>query len=240
MNLSLRTKIMKKILFTILLVVCSIGVSQANVIINTTRVIYPAQQKEVSVQLLNKGEQPALIQAWIDEGQPDSTPETSQVPFQLAPPVSKVDGLSGQQLRIRAQASALPQDRESVFYLNVLDIPPEPDNHAEVNLMQVAIKSRIKLFYRPQGLKSPPGQILCKITASSDPNTLRLENQGPYFITVIGLKNNSGQSLINEGVMLAPFSQSGLSIKATTGGNTLQLMTIDDFGAYQSTNIQIQ
>ena len=67
-------------------------VSPANVIINSTRVIYPQGSKEVPVQLFNTGTQQALVRAWIDDGNPDSTPETANVPFILTPPVVKIDG----------------------------------------------------------------------------------------------------------------------------------------------------
>ncbi|PJI52023.1 molecular chaperone EcpD, partial [Methylobacterium radiotolerans] len=45
----------------------------------------------------------------------------------------------------------MPQDKESVFWLNVLEIPPK--DKANQNLLQMAFRSRIKLFYRPAGLK---------------------------------------------------------------------------------------
>ncbi len=45
--------------------------------------------------------------------------------------------------------NALPQDRESLFYLNVREIPPKPD---KPNVLQLAMQSRIKLFYRPAAI----------------------------------------------------------------------------------------
>lgn len=137
---------MKKIILTLLLLTVTF-VSPANVIINSTRVIYPQGSKEVPVQLFNTGAQQALVQAWIDDGNPDSTPETANVPFILTPPVVKIDGKNGQQLRVKMTPVQLPADRESLFYLNLLDIPPLPENSADKNMMQIAIRSRIKLFF---------------------------------------------------------------------------------------------
>ena len=45
--------------------------------------------------------------------------------------------------------AALPGGRESVFYLNMLDIPPTPEKFARVNTLQLAIKSRIKAILSP-------------------------------------------------------------------------------------------
>lgn len=33
-----------------------------------TRVIYPEQKKEITVQLMNEGNRSALVQSWIDNG----------------------------------------------------------------------------------------------------------------------------------------------------------------------------
>ncbi len=44
----------------------------------------------------------------------------------------------------------LPQDKESVFWLNVQESLPKPDaNKAGVNRLQLNSRSRIKLFFRP-------------------------------------------------------------------------------------------
>ncbi|WP_431223072.1 fimbrial biogenesis chaperone [Serratia sp. L9] len=99
----------------------------SSVIINGTRVIYPAKQREVTVQLSNNGDSPALIQAWIDEGNAETTPENSKAPFIVSPPISRVEPNSGQALRVSLTTTALAQNKESLFWLNVLEIPqPQP------------------------------------------------------------------------------------------------------------------
>lgn len=54
---------------------------------------------------------------------------------------------------------SLPKDRESVFYLNIFDIPTKLENKQDKNVLQLAIKSRIKLFYRPKELTTSPEEI---------------------------------------------------------------------------------
>ncbi|MGL4675162.1 MAG: fimbria/pilus periplasmic chaperone, partial [Wohlfahrtiimonas sp.] len=104
----------------LLSLIFSVNSAFANIVVNGTRVIYPASNKETIVQLINNGNDPALVQSWIDDGDINSTPETANVPFLLSPPVIKVSGNAGQQLRIKKLPSSLPTDRESIFYLNVL------------------------------------------------------------------------------------------------------------------------
>ncbi len=63
---------MKKYMMIAALLLGSVG-AQANVVVNGTRVIYPANNKDVIVQLLNNGADPSLVQAWIDDGDINST-----------------------------------------------------------------------------------------------------------------------------------------------------------------------
>src|SRR3546814_8406946 len=63
------------------------GVANASVVIAGTRVVFPAANGEVTVRLNNNGEQPALVEAWIDNGAPASTPDTAHVPFLNTPPL---------------------------------------------------------------------------------------------------------------------------------------------------------
>lgn len=50
-----------------------------------TRIIYPAQKKDITVQLMNDGKRSSLIQAWIDNGDTSLPPEKLQVPFIMTP-----------------------------------------------------------------------------------------------------------------------------------------------------------
>lgn len=59
--------------------------AHAGIVIYGTRVIYPAEKKEVVVQLVNQGEQASLVQSWIDDGNTSLPPEKIQVPFMLTP-----------------------------------------------------------------------------------------------------------------------------------------------------------
>ena len=99
--------------------------AHADIVIYGTRVIYPADQKEIVVQLMNESTRASLVQSWIDDGDTTLPPEKIDVPFLLTPPVIRVKGNSGQQIKIKKIANNLPNDKESLFYFNVLDIPPK-------------------------------------------------------------------------------------------------------------------
>ncbi len=59
---------------------------------------------------------------------------------------------------IDATNNQLPQDRESLFWMNVKAIPSMDKSKLSDNTLQLAIISRIKLYYRPGKLALPPDQ----------------------------------------------------------------------------------
>lgn len=134
------------------------GGAHAGIQIAGTRVIYNAKDREATVSVMNNGDTPRLVQAWIDDGDPKVSAQNATAPFLITPPISRVDPGKGQTLRLLHNGSAEPGDRETVYWLNVLEIPPnkkvEPDE--PTNRLQLAIRSRIKIFYRPANLPGSP------------------------------------------------------------------------------------
>jgi hypothetical protein len=63
-------------LTAVALALCMVG-AHASVVINGTRVIYPSDEREVTVKLSNEGSLPALVQAWLDDGDPRALPQDS-------------------------------------------------------------------------------------------------------------------------------------------------------------------
>ena len=100
----------------------------AEIIIHGTRAVYPSDAREITLQVTNTGKSPALVQTWIDEGDAKATPDQSKAPFIITPPITRVEAEKGQYLRITSlpTANTLSKTQETLFWLNVLDIPPKP------------------------------------------------------------------------------------------------------------------
>lgn len=212
----------------------------ANVVITGTRVIYPANQSSITVQLTNVGENPALVQAWIDNGDPNLAPEKIKTPFVITPPLARIDGKKGQILRVSYTGEPLPNDRESLFYFNLLDIPPNPKN-SEQNYLQIALRSRLKLFFRPIGLSLSPFDAYEKVQWTIKGNQLLVNNPTPYYInySTIELMQGKAKQKI-EAVMLSPFSQEKLSLNRKFSGKTiLNWNAINDYGGKTSGNLTL-
>lgn len=199
-----------------------------------TRVIYPAAQKEVTVQLMNQGDRSALVQAWIDDGDTQTPPEKLQVPFLLTPPVVKVKANTGQQLKIKFIKANLPQDRESLYYLNVLDIPPNDASSGEANKLKFALQNRIKLIYRPNGLHGVNKETFSQLHLTLTHSGLLIENSSANWLTIPEIK---GTVKVNkETVVLAPHGN--LTLPASPAANKYLITLIDDYGNYLQQSVK--
>ncbi|QII29146.1 fimbria/pilus periplasmic chaperone [Stenotrophomonas maltophilia] len=192
----------------------------ASIVITGTRVIYPAEASEVTVKLNNSGTRPALVQSWIDRGDIASTPSSAEAPFMLSPPVTRIDPGKGQSLRVMATSSTLPKDRESVFWLNVLDIPPEVQAEAGANLLQMAFRSRIKIFFRPSRLPGSATDAMSRLewrldfSESGEGHVLRAFNPTAFHVSLVGLSVGHGeQRAPSEDGMVAPGATAAFPVK---------------------------
>lgn len=221
---------------------------QAEIIIHGTRAIYPSDAREITLQLSNNGNNPALVQAWIDEGNEKSTPDQSKAPFMITPPISRVDPKKGQSLRITSlpKVNELSKTQETLFWLNVLDIPPKPDvktvESVPENFLQLAIRSRIKFFYRPSSIKADVNLAPEKLQWVTQGKNLRINNPTPFHITITSItQDNAGKKvdILNEGLMIKPNSQEIVALKHQNI-QKMTFTTINDYGGRVVRNIKLQ
>ena len=221
----------------------SMATAHASVLITGTRVVFPAQDGEVTVRLTNDGSHPALVESWIDAGDAQSTPDKADTPFLVTPPLFRMEAHRDQSLRIlfTPGRQALPGDRESLFWLNVLEVPPKPSNGAAgANYLQLAIRSRLKLFYRPANLGGDPAKApdTLQFQTVHDANgyALVVHNPSPYHVTITKLDvTAAGMPFAGQPAIVAFLSDLKVRLPglATTpnAGSKVQYVCIDDFGA---------
>lgn len=192
--------------------------------LGATRVIYPADAKQVSLAILNTdGKERYLVNSWVDNnlGVKDKG-------FIVTPPLFVSEPKSENTLRIIYAGPALPADRESIFWMNVKAIPSvDKDSTEGKNVLQLAILSRIKLFVRPNNLPMLPEEALKQLRFSRDAGHLSLHNPSPYYITTVNLKVGN-ETLPN--TMVAPKSVSQVALSSGIQGN-ITFQTVNDYGA---------
>lgn len=208
----------------LLLAAGHLGMAHAGVGLGATRVIYPADQKQVSLGVSNNDDNGTyLIQSWVEsaEGQKDGR-------LVITPPLYLMQGKKENTLRIiDATNKSLPQDRESLFWVNVKAIPSLDKSRQQENNLQLAITSRIKLFYRPNGLNIAPDKAPEQLRFKRSGNQLTIVNPTPYFITLSEL--NAGTKLLAN-TMVSPMGSANVAFPANAG-STITYRTINDYGA---------
>ncbi|WON78906.1 molecular chaperone [Serratia sp. UGAL515B_01] len=197
---------------------------EAAIALDRTRVIYDGEVKSVSLNITNENkQQPYLAQAWIE----DAENKKITGPLVVVPPVQRLEAGAKSILRITSlpAASSLPQDRESLFYFNLREIPPRSE---KPNVMQIALQTKIKLFYRPAAITPERGAVWQEqLQLIKTATGYRIENPTPYFITVIDLTEKGKPNSNIEPVMIAP--KSAESVK-TPSLQTPVLTYINDYG----------
>jgi len=201
---------------------------QAAIALDRTRVIVEGGKKSISLAVSNENKQlPYLAQGWIENalGQKISTPLT------VLPPVQRIEPGERSQVRIQTlpAINTLPQDRETLYYFNLREIPPRTD---KPNALQLALQTRIKLFYRPKALitdiTAPPWQEQLTLTRSG--KNWQINNPTPYYITLVDGSDHPGRSSVLgfKPLMLSPFSTGEIPGKGL--GNSPVLTYINDYG----------
>ncbi|MFV0265364.1 MAG: molecular chaperone [Kluyvera sp.] len=192
-----------------------------------TRIIFNQSDKNVSLRLTNKSEKlPFLAQSWIE----DNHGKKSRNYFTALPPMIRLEAGEQVQVRLVGQTtlSQLPADRETLFYYNVREIPPRSQ---EKNVMQIAMQSRLKLFWRPKAIEITDNQFNPegKVDISRTANGMALKNNSPYYLT-IGYIGTNGKTLLadTQSIMIEPFGQSSAQIKNLP--TNFQIGFIGDYG----------
>ncbi|MEG6138963.1 molecular chaperone [Enterobacter kobei] len=206
--------------------------SYAAIALDRTRAIINEGDKSISLTIENKNEKlPYLAQAWLE----DVDGKKVASPFTILPPIQRLEANSTSQLKIQAlpAVSLLPSDRESVYYFNIREIPPKSK---KANVLQIALQSKIKLFYRPKSIIVTKSDLdnpwQNSVTVSLVDGKYKVNNPSPYHLTIAKLyKDENAKSPFDiEPLMVSPKSSAFIKVNSNVIGNTFYLSYINDYG----------
>ncbi|WP_166866691.1 fimbria/pilus periplasmic chaperone [Enterobacter sp. Cy-643] len=200
--------------------------SQAAIALDRTRAIFPGSENSMALNISNESQKkPYLAQAWLENEQGQKLTDYLNV----TPPLQRVEAGEKSVIRVSALPSAksLPQDRETLFWFNLREIPPKSDRP---NVLQVALQTKIKLFYRPAGImpvrysRQDDKLILHKVAGG-----YRVENPTPYYMTIMGITGGKKQLIPNgiKPVMIAPKSS---EVFRSNISSQPWIISLNDFG----------
>lgn len=207
--------------------------ASAALALDRTRVIFPGGEKSVTINIHNENPSlPYLAQGWLE----DTKGSKITSPLVVVPPLQRVEAGAGSQLQIKAlpEADSLPQDRESIFYFNLREIPPRSK---EPNTLQLALQTRIKLFYRPKSIQLTHAQMASpwqdKLTLTRKGDSYVVNNPTPYYISLVsaGSANKDTARAKNfSPVMVEPNSSAPLGVNASLLGAVPAIAYVNDYG----------
>ncbi|RON69332.1 molecular chaperone [Pseudomonas fluorescens] len=212
--------------------------------LSATRVVFDGAHKEANITVRN-GNQDALIQSWIDR---EDTSDKA-TPFAVTPPLARVFAKEQQLLRILYEGQGMPTDKESVVWLNVQEIPQASKT---ANTLQLAVRQRIKVFFRPVGLPGDPilapTQLQWQVTQENGNAVLIVKNPGAYHVSMtdLALRDSKGSEVALDSKMVGPGTEARFSLSRFSSASPpvrLTFSTINDYGAmshYQASLINGQ
>lgn len=196
--------------------------ANAGVIIGGTRVIFEGAKKEATINITNPDNTPYLIQSWIDMQDGVS----GKTPFIITPPLYRLDGGQKNLERI-VMTGSLPQEQESLFWLNIKAIPSASQ---QMNALQIAVKTRIKLIYRPDGLRaSTPEEQANKLTWQRSGNAIQVNNPTPYVINFNEI--TLGGRKLDDVTYVLPGASARFLLPEGVSGHSLTFKVINDYGS---------
>lgn len=219
-----------------------------------TRVIFTSDKNSAGLTVNNSSKRDVwLLRSWVtpygkSEKKTNHTGDVMKkdVPFFITPPLYRIESEGQIQLRINGTSlSSLPTDRESVFYINVMAIPPQTSMGTGKDItsgklsggyIQFAINNQIKLFYRPTALNDPSKLNAARqhLVFTREGNDIDIYNPTPYYITLVNI-NVNGSPLPDEKkleTMVTPFSHLRLP---APDARMMEYQTINDFGGNTAT-----
>lgn len=212
----------------------SLPAAEAALTINATRVIHASDANSSSVVVANPTNRTFAVQTWVNT-QADDT--LTAVPLVPTPVLFRLDPGKNQLVQINRLPNDLPQDRESLFFFNVQEIPQQEASGQ--NHLNIAMRTRIKLFYRPSQLKGLPQDSVKHLNWSlqqRDKNLyLVVDNPTPFHFTFDQLEvSGAGQSEKPSTMAMAlPFAQQSYRLTQIHKVQGLQVTfnTLNDYGA---------
>lgn len=207
--------------------------AQAALTVNTTRIVFDSDKRSTGVVIANPSPRPYAVQSWVNTAKDDTD---TAVPLATSPGLFTLAPGKEQMVQISRLPNQLPEDRETLFYLNVQEIPeitPE-----DVNVLNIALRTRLKLFYRPSQLKDRPAdridELKWSVRQSSGRLQLVVDNPTPYHYTFGRLEVSSDRTTeaVQAMAMAPPFDQQVYDLARIRSANGLRLTftTINDYG----------
>jgi chaperone protein EcpD len=218
----------------VLALLCLTGNSWAQLKVEGTRLIYEGADREASITVVNRSDNEAVVQSWVSHPN-----DSDDIPFAIAQPLTLVPAHGRQLLRVLYAGQGLPTDKESMFWLNILEIPRKSEHATS---MQFSIRQRLKLFYRPAGLRGSASDALQTLQWRRLSQRIEISNPSAFHLSLVDLTLD-GPALhqpLTDYVLLPPGASISLDTRVPVPvGSRVAFTEIADSGLLQSHSVSL-
>ncbi|EPF0139081.1 fimbria/pilus periplasmic chaperone [Enterobacter hormaechei] len=199
--------------------------ASASIVTGSTRVIFDGSRQAASLSVENSDKVTNLVQSWISPAKGSPLKKENMI---ITPPLFRLEAGKKASIRIVRSGLPVPEDRESLLWLNVKGIPATDGSEGK-NTMQIAINSKIKLIYRPAALKGQtPESSAEKLKWNLTAKGLQVNNPTPFYMNFSRIEINH-QALSGQ-YFVAPFSTLSISEGVMSPHGKVTWSLINDYG----------
>lgn len=163
-------------------------VAHSGIVIDSTRHLYKEGSREISANIENKDDIPYLVKSWVEPREGNNTSF-----FMVTPPLFRLEPKQKNTVRVFPNAHIVnaPKDRETVYFFSVMSIPPTNEADNDKNRVQLAVRHRMRLIYRPLSIQNLSiNEEAKKLEWRKANNKITLKNTTPFFIYFKSVKIN--------------------------------------------------
>lgn len=193
--------------------------------LDATRYIYKGDKQILSAVVENQTKSDFGAQVWLDNIVEKDTRPT----FIATPSFFKVKGEGKQVFRILKVSDHMPKDKESIYWLNLQEIPPKKKGGGLV----MAIRTKVKMIYRPKAIIEGRKDAEKNLSVSYLPGEQWLVNTTPYIFAIDSVMDSRDKKIIfnkKDNQQLAIFmpgervNVTGYTVKSVSAVNDLGLI----------------
>lgn len=216
--------------------------AHAGMLVDKTRVIFHEGEDTQGINVMNINAYPAFVQVWVDTGDINNFTQSPDAPFVLIPPIFNLRADEVKSVKIIYDGKKLPADRESLFWINLYEVPAVKTGLTQRQYLLMSMKTQLKLIYRPKSLRdnvTDAGESVSCTVEDNAPLALVCRNPSGYFLSYndisVSFRGHRYQATAELDLMLPPFSTQRFGLKALPQaslgtGNNITFRLINDAG----------
>ncbi|WJV24465.1 MULTISPECIES: fimbrial biogenesis chaperone [Pseudomonas] len=224
------------------------SVAWGDLVVDRTRIIIQSPAREVSLQILNAGEYPVVVQSWLDLGDTTIDPNLLNLSLTSLPPLVRLSPQEVRAIRIVGipPAEKKNEENESLYWLNLQEIPLSDRREAMGAMIAVSTRLRLKVFNRTAALVEGSEEAIFRLSCVAEQRrggvNVSCRNPSYFHITIdsLVLQSRGGEKKI-DGTMLYPGSQTNFYFgDVLSGVDSVLIKVIDDHGLLRFRRFKVE